>query len=124
MSLNSGDMYSMEGRNSRSHLSLLFRHGSQDCSFPFRLYFSVKLELELRAEETLWTPALVTRDMFGWTGTHACTVTNQEHTRHGQVSSSMICRPQCMGIEGGWIRDDFRCTGLWEYRRSDEEDVG
>lgn len=59
----------MEGRNSRSHLSLLFRHGSQDCSFPFRLYFSVRLRLELRAEETLCTPALVTRDILsGYTG--------------------------------------------------------
>lgn len=55
----------MEGRNSRSHLSLLFRHGSQDCNFPFRLYFSVRLRLELRAEETLCTPALVTRDILG-----------------------------------------------------------
>lgn len=53
----------MEGRNSRSHLSLLFRHGSQDCNFPLRLYFSVRLEL--RADETLWTPALVNRDIFG-----------------------------------------------------------
>lgn len=47
----SGDFCPVEGRNSRSHLSLLLRHGSQDCSFPFRLYFSVRLEL--RAEETL-----------------------------------------------------------------------
>lgn len=47
----SGDFSPLEGRNSRSHLSLLLRHGSQDCNFPFRLYFSVRLEL--RAEETL-----------------------------------------------------------------------
>jgi hypothetical protein len=65
MPLSTGEYCPVEGRNSRSHLSLLLRHGSQDCNLPFRLYFSVRLELELRAAETLWTPALVSRDMLG-----------------------------------------------------------
>lgn len=108
MSLNSGDIYSMEGRNSRSHLSLLFRHGSQDCSFPFRLYFSVKLELELRAEDTLWTPALVTLDMFGWIGTHAGTVTNQEHTRR----SSFKLNDSQVTVYGNRRRMDTRRFSL------------
>lgn len=87
----------MEGRSSRSHLSLLFRHGSQDCNFPFRLYFSVRLELELRAEETLCTPALVTRDMFGWI--HVRVLSPIKNAQDAvRVSSSWTCRTQRMRI--------------------------